>query len=140
MSHFLTFVLVERDAPDVERRADELLWPYFDDGSTNRNSEPKCDGFTTGGRYDGQIYGAPPMYNLTPAEFQVRYGLDVVKPEDNIRSAAEVPPDLIPYAIVNPEGEWFDCEQKDREVWKTEAAELLERYRDYWVVAIDCHC
>lgn len=140
MSHFLTFVLVEREEGDPERRADELLWPYFDDDRADRNSEPKCDGFTIGGRYDGQIYGAPPMYNLTPTEFQKRYGLDVVKPADNIRAAADVPEDLVPYAIVTPQGEWFDCERKDREVWKTEARELLERYREFLVVAIDCHC
>ncbi|HWN09422.1 MAG TPA: hypothetical protein VNO50_09195 [Pyrinomonadaceae bacterium] len=140
MSHFLTFVLVEPEASDVEGRADELLWPYFVSDLGYRNSKSKCDGFTIGGRYDGQLYGAEPMYNLTPARFQERYGLDVVKPADNIRRASEVSRDLVPYAIVTPDGEWFDCEQKDRERWATEAGEIMDRYRDHLIVAIDCHC
>lgn len=142
MSHFLTFVIVGREEEDVERKAQDLLYPYFDRDSAGVSGNPraKCDGFRLGGQYDGQIFGAEPMYNLKPDEYQQRYGMDVVKPADNIRAASEVPKTLIPYAIVTPEGEWFDCEQKDATRWRSETEELLRRYADYLVVAVDCHC
>lgn len=140
MSHFLTFVLVSQEEVDVQQKAHDLLWPYFVSDLANRNPKSKCDGFIIGGRYDQEIFGVEPMYNLTPPEFQKRYGMDVVKPEDNIRPAAEVPKELVPYAIVTPDGEWFDCENSDKEDWRAEAEGLLQRYRDYLVVAVDCHC
>lgn len=142
MSHFLAFVIVGREETDVEGKAHDLLDPYFDSSGIGISGNPlaKCDGFSIGGRYDGQIFGALPMYNLSPGEYQQRYGLDVVKPASNIRPASAVPKTLIPYAIVTPEGEWYDCEHKDRADWKAEAARLLERYADYLVVAVDCHC
>lgn len=142
MSHFLTFVIVGREEADIEQKARDLLDPYFDREGAGVSGNPiaKCDGFIIGGQYDGQIFGAPPLYNLSPDEYQQRYGMDVIKPGDNIRRAAEVPQTLIPYAIVTPEGQWFDCEHKGRAEWKSEAARLLERYADYLVVAVDCHC
>lgn len=142
MSHFLTFVIVGREEADVEQKARDLLKPYFDREGAGVSGNPlaKCDGFTIGGQYDGQIFGALPMYNLSPEEYQQRYGLDVVKPLDNIRPAKEVPRTLVPYAILTPEGEWFDGEHQERARWRREAAGLLEKYADYLVVAVDCHC
>jgi hypothetical protein len=142
MSHFLTFVLVDPGETDVEGRAHALMYTYFDRELAGPSTEPrpKCDGFVIGGRYDGEIFGAEPMHNLSPAEFQERYGLDVVKAENNIRPASEVPRALIPYAVVTPSGEWLDCEGRDRAGWRSQVAELLLRYSDHLVVAIDCHC
>lgn len=138
MSHFLTFVLVGPEETDVEHKAYDLIDPYFE-GSARR-IEAKYDGCVIGGRYDGQIFGAEAMYNLTPDEFQRRYGLDVVKARNNIRPASEVPEELVPYAVVTPDGDWFDCEGKDWESWRDEAAELLRKYEDHFAVAVDCHC
>jgi hypothetical protein len=141
MSHFLTFVIVSREETDVEQKAHDLLYPYFDSEIyASSKSKVKCDGFIIGGRYDQEIYGVEPMYNLTPDEFQQRYGMDIVKAKDNIRPAAEVPKGLVPYAVVTPEGQWFDCEDKDKQSWREEAEELLHRYANYLVVAVDCHC
>ena len=138
MSHFLTFVLIDPAEADVERKVDELLDPYFEYSPKRRES--KFDGCVIGGRYDGQINGAAPMYNLSPAEFQARYGLDVVKPVNNVRPASDVPPGLVPYAVVTPEGEWIDCEGKAWQEWAAEARELLGRYGGHLAVAVDCHC
>ncbi len=142
MSHFLAFVIVGRDGRDIARRVDELLDPYFGtelpDGSPNPRY--KFDGCAIGGRFDGQIHGAEPMYNLTPAEFQRRYGLDVIRESDNVRAAAEVPADLIPYAVVTPRGEWIDCEGKRRGAWGEQVRRLLDEHADQLVVAVDCHC
>ena len=141
LSHFLTFVLVGGGEADAAGRADELLSPYFaPDGVYPSGEFAKCDGYVVGGRYDGQLYGAEPEYNLTPAEFQARYGLDKLKDEENVRPASEVPEGLVPYAVVTPEGAWLDREQKSATAWATEVRGLLRRYADCLVVAFDCHC
>jgi hypothetical protein len=142
MSHFLTFVIVGAEEPNAVRRAHELLAPYFapDGPGDPANPSAKFDGCVVGGRFDGQLYGAEPMYNLTPAEFQRRYGLDVLRDDDNVRVTSEAPPGLTPYAIITPEGEWLDCEDKDAAGWKAKVRELLRLHADCLVVAVDCHC
>ena len=142
MSHFLTFVIVEDGAADPAQRAHEMLAPYFaSDGLySGENPSARFDGCVIGGRFDGQLFDAEPMYNLTPAEFQQRYGLDVLREEENIRAASEVPAGLTPYAVVTPAGEWLDCEKKGAAVWAAEVKGLLRRYADCMVVAVDCHC
>ena len=141
MSHFLTFVIVEAEATDAARRARELLAPYFapDGPYSDENPHAKLDGYVIGGRFDGQLFGAEPEYNLTPAEFQRRYGLDVLRDGQNIRAASEVPAALTPYAVVTPAGEWLDCEKKDAARWRAEVRELLRRYALCMLVAVDCH-
>jgi hypothetical protein len=136
MSHFLTFVFVAREESDVERRVRELMGPYF----APDDPRAKCDGYVIGGRYDGQLYGAEAEYDLTPDEFRRRYGLEVVKDEENVRGASEVPEGLVPYAVVTPEGGWLDCEKKGARRWQEEVKGLLRRYADCLVVAVDCHC
>jgi hypothetical protein len=142
MSHFLTFVLVERGEADVAGKVRELMRPYFatDDGHSSGDRLAKCDGYVIGGRFDGQLFGAAAEYNLTPAEFQRRYGFDVLKDEQNIRAAPEVPAELIPYAFVTPEGAWLDRVKKGPAAWAAEVRELLRRYANCLVVAVDCHC
>lgn len=142
MSHFLTFVLVGRGEADVARRVRELMGPYFAPDGIYSSGKPgaKCDGYVIGGRYDGQLFGAEAEYDLTPAEFQRRYGLDVLKDEANVRPASEVPEGLVPYALVTPEGAWLDCERKGATAWAAEVKGLLRRYADCMVAAVDCHC
>lgn len=142
MSHFLTFVLVGSGEADVAGQVRKLMGPYFapDGVYTSGAARAKCDGYVIGGRYDRQLFGADPEYNLTPAEFQERYGLDVLRDENNIRPASEVPVGLVPYAVVTPEGAWLDCERKGAAVWAAEVRGLLRRYADWMVVAVDCHC
>jgi hypothetical protein len=107
VSHFLTFVLVRPGEADAARRARELLAPFFAPDGVHDPSNPsaKFDGCVVGGSFDGQLYGAERMYNLTPSEFQSRYGFDVLRDGENVREASEVPAGLTPYAVVTPEGE-----------------------------------
>jgi hypothetical protein len=141
VSHFLTFVLVGPGEADPARRAHELLAPYFAEEMYDPgNPSAKFDGYVIGGRFDGQLYGAEPQYNLTPAEFQRRYGLDVLRDEDNVRAAPDVPAELTPYALVTPEGAWLDRENKDAARWRAEVRGLLRLHADAVVVAVDCHC
>jgi hypothetical protein len=142
MSHFLTFVLVRPGEADAARAARELLAPYFAPEGPHDPGNPsaKFDGYVVGGRFDGQLYGSEPVYNLTPSEFQSRYGFDVLRDEDNMREASEVPAALTPYAVVTPEGAWLDCEGKTAARWKAEVRELLRLHAGCVAVAVDCHC
>lgn len=137
----MTFVLVDEQT-DVTRSVRELMQPYFapEGAYMPENPRAKCDGYVIGGRYDGQLFGAEPEYNLTPLEFQERYGLDVLKDEKNIRPASEVSDGLVPYALVTPDGAWLDCEKKGAARWAAEVQGVLRRYADCLVVAVDCHC
>jgi hypothetical protein len=126
-------------------RAEQLMaafWApeFFDEETGRRLAHVKCDGFTVGGRYDGVIWGKEQHHNLRPAEYQRRYGLDVVRPEDNLRPVPELVPDLLPYAVVSPDGQWFDREDTSEEVWREAVRSLLARYADGMAVAVDCHC
>jgi hypothetical protein len=142
MSHFLTFVFIARKESEVERKVRELMGPYFaaDGVYMSGDARAKCDGYVIGGRYDRQLFGAEPEYGLTPSEFQGRYGFDVLKEEENVRPASEVPAGLVPYAVVTPEGAWVECGKKGAAVWAAEVKGLLRRYADWMVVAVDCHC
>lgn len=140
MSHFLTFVFVRPDEANIEHRVNELVDPYFDHEGREPSDEDqiKCDGFVIGGRYDQEIFRVEPMSDLAPPEFQKRYGLDVIRIEDNVRPAPDVPRKLVPYAIVTPRGKWFEC--NDFEDWRAKVEELLQEHKEYLVVAVDCHC
>ncbi len=139
MAHFLTVVLVDPAEARPAQAAESLMRPYFAPDLADA-PDAKCDGFVVGGRYDGDIWGKEQHYNLTPAEYQARYGLDVVRPEDNVRPVAELRPGLVPFAAVTPEGRWRDREGKGEAEWEAEWAALLRRYSGYFAVAIDCHC
>jgi hypothetical protein len=118
MSHFLTLVLVGGAEPDPARKSHELMMPYFEfdvdnddeddedgeDDEDNPLTKAKCDGFVIGGRYDGAIWGKEQHYNLSPTEFQKRYGFDVIRTDDNIRPISELVDDLVAYAIITPDG------------------------------------
>jgi hypothetical protein len=160
MSHFLTLVLVKRAELDPARKSHELMMPYFEfdvDNDVNKDSEDddddvdeddgdnlstktKCDGFVIGGRYDGVIWGKEQHYNLSPTEFQKRYGFDVIRTEDNIRLISELVDDLVAYAIITPDGKWYDCEKKTKKEWLQEFRQMLKQHQDCIAVAIDCHC
>ena len=140
MSHFLTFVFVSPDETNIEARVNQLVDPYFVyEGREDIDEDQiKCDGFVIGGRYDQQILGIEPKYGLAPPEFEKRYGLDVIRIEDNVRLAPDVPRKLVPDAVVTPQSEWFEC--NDYEDWPAKVEQLLQQYSEHLVVAVDCHC
>lgn len=140
MSHFLTFVFVSPSEANIEQRVNELVDPYFDNEEREQTADDqiKCDGFVIGGRYDQEIFGVESRHNLVPPEFEKRYGLDVIRIEDNVRPARDVPRKLIPYAIVTSKGEWLEC--NDYEDWPAKVEQLLQAHDGYLVVAVDCHC
>ena len=139
MAHFLVLVLIDAADPDPAARARLVMRRYWDESGDADNPDAKCDGFVVGGRYDGIIWGKEQHYNLKPHEFQQRYGLDVVRPEDNIRPVPELVPDVLPYAVVTPGGHWLDREQQAEAGWREVVRSTLARHRTCIAVAIDCH-
>ncbi|MEM9345628.1 MAG: hypothetical protein AAGB26_03310 [Planctomycetota bacterium] len=139
MAHFLTVVFVESNEADPTNAGEQLLRPYFARDMAD-SPDAKCDGFVVGGRYDGDIWGKEQHYDLTPAEYQARYGLDVVSPEDNVCPVSVLRPGLLPFAAITPDGQWQDCEGKSESQWQAEWSNLLEHFGDHLAVGIDCHC
>ena len=86
MAHFLALVLVDSAEPAPAEAGERLMRPHFDPDAP----EAKCDGFVIGGSFDGDLWGKQQHHNLTPVEFQARYG--VVRAEDNVRPVAELRP------------------------------------------------
>jgi hypothetical protein len=138
MSHFLAIVLIDPSDGQVPEKAHRLMWPYFDPNM--ETVDAKCDGFVIGGRYDGDIWGKQQHCNLSPAEYKIRYGLDVVEVEDNIRMVSELRSGLLPYAVVTPDGQWHDCKGKQTSQWETEWSAFVAQFPNHVAVAIDCHC
>ncbi|WP_344595721.1 hypothetical protein [Actinomadura vinacea] len=106
--------------------------PYF---------ESRTDGFVIGGRYDGVVKGQEQEFNLPPAEFQRRYGLDVVRPENNIVPVTALPRTVVPLAVVTPDGVWHEWgDDQEEDAWAAEFRKLAAAHQDALAVAIDCHC
>jgi hypothetical protein len=75
------------------------------------------------------MFGAEPMYHLSPEEFRKRCGLDVA-PAVNVRAVSEIPCGLVPFAVVTPEGKWFDRkDHEDNASWMAKVKELFGVYR-----------
>jgi len=99
VAHFLTVVLVDPAQSKPGEGAGSLMRAKFAPDLADV-SDAKCNGFLVGGQGNGDIWGKEQHYSLTPAEYQARYGLGAVRPEDNIRPVAELRPGLVPFAVV----------------------------------------
>ena len=139
MAHFLTLVLLDPDEPDYVASADARLRRYFS-RDLGASEDAKCDGFVIGGRFDGDIWGKEQHHDLTPAQYQARYGLDKIKTEDNVRPVFDLRDALVPFAVVMPDGAWRDAEGKSDEDWEAEWRALRDAHRFHVAVAFDCHC
>ncbi|MGI9404814.1 MAG: hypothetical protein ACR2O4_00460 [Hyphomicrobiaceae bacterium] len=139
MAHFLTVVIVGANVPAPVELAENFMRAYFSPDLA-LSPDAKCDGYTIGGRYDGMLFGKEQNYNLTPSEFESRYGFDAVRQEDNAWPVAGVISDILPFAVIAPDGAWFDRDNKPDEQWRKESLAILEEYPDHLAVAFDCHC
>lgn len=138
MAHFLTLVLVEPAAVDPARRAYTLMTSYCDPVGSPQPPY-KFDGCVIGGCFDGLITGQSQQYNLAPDDYQKRYGLDVITPAPNMCWVVDLPEDLIPDAVVTPDGHWHEPEASWDE-WKQKTWQLLHDDSTRLAVAFDCHC
>lgn len=140
MAQFLAFVLLDASEMEPARRAYELMSPYCDAEGV---SQPpyKFTGCVIGGRFDGLMAGKPQHDNLAPDDYQKRYGLDIITPASNMCWVVDLPEDVIPDAIVTPDGQWHDdysCTSWD--AWKDKAWQLLHEDSTRLAVGFDCHC
>jgi hypothetical protein len=145
VSHFLALVLVDPADKNPFDTAQESMKKFWSSDSEDENGNYipdryKCDGFVIGGRFDGVIQTKEQHYNLTPDEYQKRYGLDVVEPKDNIVPVGQLPAHTPTYAVVTPEGEWHERGRLPEPDWQKTLQSLLSHYQSHLAVAIDCHC
>ena len=143
--HFMTLVIVDAAHPrQAAKLAHRAMKHYWVPDISEPGKFGKCDSFVIGGSYDQMIYGAPREYNLTPQEYDDRYGFHVVKDENNIRLLSEIPDSLDPYAIIDLGGSWSDCESHTDEEWQNRCRrifkEQLEDNPTLLAVVMDCHC
>ena len=102
--------------------------------------DAKCDGFVIGGRFDGEVWDKPQAYDLSPADYEARYGLDKIRSEDNVRPVDALRDELVPFAVITPDGTWQDADGKSEQDWEAEWRALRSDYRSHLAVAFDCHC
>lgn len=67
--------------------------------------------------------------------------------EGDLTVVANIPPDLIPFAILTPDGQWHESGSAGWQVasdqsqadWAAEVRSILESHRDCLAIAVDCH-
>ena len=104
-----------------------------------RNPASHWDYLCIGGRWDGVIFGTPRRDDLVNA------GEEHERLEYNCAPVRQLPEDLIPHAIVTPDGLWYEeanwasTEEAVKERWREEARALLKRHQNCLAIAVDCH-
>ena len=126
-----THLLYRKPDPDCDVCPGTGVW------LASRNPAEHWDYWSIGGRWDGVLLGKP-------------RGDDVdgtMRLDDNCVPVTQLPPGLMPPAIVTPDGLWHENPQWDpawpfpegRQDWHDEVRELLQRYQHCLTVAVDCH-
>jgi len=143
--HYLAFVLVPQSIEkfQVSDVVADMLAPYgelFDENHDGRyyspNPKAKLDQWVVGGRWDGLISGHSIGSVLS----------EDGKWEGNIVKVTDLPPDLLPAAVITPDGRWHDWYEttgitqavRDDE-WRLVVRSLLEKHRDCFAVSVDYH-
>jgi len=108
------------------------------------NPRSRWDWWVVGGRWNGEIAGNP----HDDGDGGFNYGDEFHRIENNQIPVPEVlARDMLPFAIVTPDGEWhekgemmwFGMVANMREDWPQRARDLLERHLDCIAVGVDCH-
>ena len=141
--HNLALVLVPNEIPrsKIPALVNDMLLPYYVDfpiegGVYPQNPHAEWDEWCPGGRWDG----------LLPQQSSNSHALE---PEwtRNMAKVADLPPDLIPAAIITPDGRWHDWYQdleesewpdSDRK-WSQIAKAILAQHRECIAVVVDYH-
>jgi hypothetical protein len=121
------------------------------------NPKSKWDWWVIGGRWAGWIRGIED--SMPEAKNRFIHGEKAVNDARIVRNSVEnnsrivvefpspIPDELIPFAIVTPDGEWhevgkmgwFGCVSDEKEGWKDQARAILKRHDDTLAVAVDLH-
>ena len=142
MSHFFTLVLIPRDTKNVEEAVERLLAPY--DENLPNNTSPKWDWWRIGGRWNGRVMGRP-----RDSEDGYNFGPEYSRLEENMAPVTALPEDLVPFAIVTPDGKWrgrgemrwfgIAVNMKPSDEWISEVKRILEAHQDCIAVGCDLH-
>lgn len=178
MSHFFTVVLVPKGTDDVRAKVAELLAPYDENlevpeydspcscvGSQARREEAweqaqaetqtveayrkafqlknKWDWWSVGGRWDGDVRGEP-------RRSEDGYNFDNHRLlEHNETAVAEMAREVIPYAVVTPDGEWHERGQMGwfgmssgeipADEWKAKVHTLYAQHSGCIAIGCDLH-
>ena len=150
--HFLTLVLV----PDSNKTTSEILGcahrmltfydrnlrePWTEYGEPE-NPFGEWDWMTLGGRWDGVVTGQAVDW-LASKRRREPFGSRVKR---NLVKVRKLPPNLVPGAIITPDGQWHD-EYEDFGQWSKDAdprwRELVhatfKMNSECYAVAVDCH-
>lgn len=139
--HVRTFVLVPPDTPDLRSASAALLRPHrLDEDAPERPW--RLDYWTVG---DGEIGDAE-----TAAALGIAADPDLAA---NVCRVSRLPPDVVPGAVVTPDGVWHDladhghrpfdgasrANRRAMDAWRVAVQALLAAHPDHLVLAVDTH-
>jgi hypothetical protein len=120
--------------------------------SSTYNPKSKWDWYVVGGRYDGVIMNNRRQSNDGGFNFSEDHhilGNNIISVKEYLKIAQDHAEDIIPFAIVTPDGEWCEkgrmgwwaivSDEKDEEKWLYEATRIIKKYPDYYIIGVDCH-
>lgn len=117
--HTFVIVLVPPDTGDIPRKVAELLAPYriilADEPEENDednwldidHSRFKWDDWEIGGRYSGRL-----CRGRRSIQHWVGHRFGSHRPEHNIRPVRDLPYDLLPLAVLTPDGGWHEPRER----------------------------
>ena len=122
---------------------------------TTSNPNSHWDWYVIGGRWDGEIQGkrrddGQGGFNFDDEHHQVEYNSMQVKdllkdlPTEVLDTLTGERGLFCPRALVTPDGEWHEKTDseffgKSSDHWEKEVFELLQKYREYNIIGVDCH-
>lgn len=120
--------------------------------TTQFNPAAKWDWWVIGGRWDGWIHGPVRQEASCDKKAGYNFGNEHHRPENNCRRVSEIPiddPFYLPFAVVTPDSQWIEQGEMGMwaivmnavgdEQWHQTVKEILAKYPDHLVVAVDCH-
>ena len=130
-----------KEAPDTECEECKGTGKY----ETTYNPKSKWDWYVIGGRYDGVVKN-----NYQSSENGFNFGEQHHSLENNTASIQYIlDNEILPFAILTPEGEWIEkgemgwwgivFNEKDCDISDKELTDTLTKYKDNYVVGLDCH-
>lgn len=132
--------------PEEKHREYLRFHGSFDDQGqpiSTYNPDSKWDWYRIGGRWDGWVTG-----NEQTSDNGFNFDASHESVANNIATTKQaLKRDIIPHAIVTPDGQWHERGQMgfwavlitENEAWDSEAKRILARYPGHQLVIVDAH-
>jgi hypothetical protein len=108
------------------------------------NPEAKWDWWVIGGRWNGEIRGAP-----RNDETGFNFGAEYHQLAENLLPVSQLEHRLTCFAVVTPDGSWHErghmgmwaivTGEKEQDAWDKEVMALLQQHQGDLLVGVDCH-